>query len=41
VPKYLEGIRIHDEDEPSDELLKEFSETELRDIFAYMSVIDD
>ena len=41
VPKYLEGIRIHDEDAPSDELLKEFTETELGDIFAYLSVIDD
>jgi cytochrome c553 len=41
VPKYLDGIRIHDEDSPSDELLKEFSETELQDIFAYLSVIDD
>ena len=41
VPKYLNGIRIHDEDSPSDELLKEFSETELQDIFAYLSVIDD
>jgi cytochrome c553 len=41
VPKYLDGIRIHDEDSPSDELLREFPETELRDIFAYLSVLDD
>ena len=41
VPKYLEGIRIHDEESPSDELLKAFSQSELQDIFAYLSAIDD
>ena len=41
VEKYLNKVRIHDEDAPDDELLKEFSQDELRDIFAYMSVVDD
>lgn len=41
VDKFLNGQRIHDKDEPQDELLKEFSEEEIRDIFAYLSVADD
>ncbi len=41
IAKYLDGIRIHDEESPNDELLKEFTETEIQDIFAYLSVIDD
>ncbi len=41
VEKYRKGIRIHDEDEPDDELLLEFSDAELGDIFAYLSIVDD
>jgi cytochrome c553 len=41
VEKYRKGIRIHDEDEPDDELLLEFSDNELGDIFAYLSIVDD
>lgn len=41
VGKYLDGIRIHDEESPDDELLREFTEAEIQDIFAYLSVIDD
>ena len=41
VDKLSSGIRIHDPDEPDDRLLTEFSHEELRDIFAYMSVMDD
>ncbi|MCU7816111.1 MAG: c-type cytochrome [Candidatus Thiodiazotropha sp. (ex Lucinoma kastoroae)] len=41
VKKYRENIRIHDEDEPDDELLLEFSDQELTDIFAYLSTVDD
>ena len=41
VKKYREGIRIHDEDAPDDELLAEFSDEELTDIFAYLSTADD
>lgn len=33
--------RIHDEDSPDEELLNEFSDEDLRDIFAYMSIVDD
>lgn len=33
--------RIHDEDSPNYELLDEFSDQDLRDIFAYLSVMDD
>ncbi len=41
VDRFLKGERIHDEDEPDDELLKDFSKEELRDIFAWLSVQDD
>lgn len=41
VDKYIAKLRIHDESEPEDELLCEFSREELRDIFAYLSVADD
>ena len=41
VDKYLAGIRIHDPSAPEDRLLAEFDKQELRDIFAYLSVLDD
>lgn len=41
VPKYLSGVRIHDPDAPDERLLAAFSEQELRDIFAYVSTLDD
>jgi cytochrome c553 len=41
VDKYLEGVRIHDPDSPDDRLLADFNRTELQDIFAYVSVLDD
>ncbi|MBT8428467.1 MAG: c-type cytochrome [Gammaproteobacteria bacterium] len=41
VEKLRGKVRIHDEDEPKDELLDDFSDEELRDIFAYLSIADD
>ncbi|GAB6043174.1 c-type cytochrome [Endothiovibrio diazotrophicus] len=41
VKKYLVGERIHDADAPEERLLAEFSPAELRDILAYLSVMDD
>lgn len=41
VEKYTQGVRIHDPEAPEDRLLAEFSREELRDIFAYVSVLDD
>lgn len=41
VGKYIAKERIHDEEDPNSEILGEFSEGELRDIFAYLSVVDD
>jgi len=41
VDKYVARTRIHDEAAPEDDLLSEFSREELRDIFAYLSVVDD
>ena len=41
VDKYIAKLRIHDETDPEDELLSEFSQEELRDIFAYLSTVDD
>ena len=41
VSKFRKGIRVHDEDDPDEELLDDFSDEELRDIFAYLSTVDD
>lgn len=41
VDKYLAGQRIHDPSAPDDRLLAEFSKDELRDMFAYLSILDD
>ena len=41
VEKLRQRIRIHDVDDPKDELLDSFSETELADIFAWLSTADD
>ena len=41
VEKYIDGIRIHDPDAPEDRLLAAFSEKELQNIFAYVSILDD
>jgi cytochrome c553 len=41
VDKYLSGERIHDESAPDDELLKDFSREQIRDLFAYLSTLDD
>lgn len=41
VQKYLKGIRIHDEADPQNELLAEFSAEEIEAILAYLSVADD
>ena len=41
VTKYREKIRIHDESEPDSELLLDFTDAELTDIFAYLSTVDD
>jgi cytochrome c553 len=42
VDKYVNKIRIHDPSEPdADELLAAFTQEELRDIFAYLSIVDD
>ena len=41
VDKYLNKIRIHDEEDPDEELLADFTHEEIRDIFAYVSILDD
>ena len=41
VDKYLNKIRIHDEEDPEEELLADFTHEEIRDIFAYVSTLDD
>ncbi len=41
VDKYLNRIRIHDEEDPEEELLADFTHEEIRDIFAYVSILDD
>lgn len=42
VDKLRKGIRIHDPDEPDEEeLLLDFTDDEIRDIFAWLSIVDD
>lgn len=41
VDKYKKRLRIHDKDDPEDELLEDFTEQQLTDIFAYLSIVDD
>ncbi len=41
VAKLRQRIRIHDPDEPGSELLDEFSDEQLTDIFAWLSIADD
>lgn len=41
VKKLRQKIRIHDIDEPGEELLDDFSDAELADIFAWLSIADD
>ncbi len=41
VDKYRKGLRIHDPEDPEDRLLLDFTDDQLRDIFAYLSRADD
>jgi cytochrome c553 len=42
VDKYRKKIRIHDPDDPEeDELLSDFTDAELQDVFAWLSIADD
>jgi cytochrome c553 len=41
VDKYLSRQRIHDKDDPDEELLAAFTREEIRDILAYVSTLDD
>lgn len=41
IDKYIQGIRIHDPEDPEYILLAEFTRDELKDILAYLSVVDD
>lgn len=41
VKKYIDKVRIHDEKAPEEKFLSLFSEKELSDILAYLTIIDD
>jgi cytochrome c553 len=41
VKKLINKVRIHDRDAPKEELLADFTEEELNNIWAYLSVVDD
>ncbi len=41
IGKYLAGERIHDEEAPDSDFLASFSEQEMNDIFAWLSLVDD
>ena len=41
VEKLRKRVRIHDDEEPDEELLDDFTDEELTDIFAWLSMADD
>ncbi len=41
INQYIKGKRLHDEDDPEEEFLKSFSKEQMKDIFAYISILDD
>jgi cytochrome c553 len=41
VDLFLSKKRIHDPDDPDDELLEAFSRQEIEDVFAFLSTVDD
>lgn len=41
IKKYIEKIRIHDENAPEEKFLSLFTPQELSDVLAYLSIIDD
>ena len=41
VKKLREKVRIHDLEEPNEELLSDFSDQDIQNIFAYLSILDD
>jgi cytochrome c553 len=41
LDKFRTGIRIHDPEAPEDDILIDFTPTELRDILAYLAAVDD
>jgi cytochrome c553 len=41
IAKFNRKVRVHDWDDPNDEMLKEYSEEEIGDILAYLSIVDD
>ncbi|MCK5727486.1 MAG: c-type cytochrome [Thiotrichaceae bacterium] len=41
IKLYIDLKRHHDEDDPEEEFFKSFSTEQMRDIFAYISVLDD
>ncbi len=41
IKLYIEIKRSHDKDDPKEEFFKSFSAEQMRDIFAYISILDD
>jgi cytochrome c553 len=41
IEKYKKNIRIHDPESPEQDILREFTDEELHDILAYLSILDD
>jgi cytochrome c553 len=41
IDKFIVKVRIHDPDDPDDEMLKDYSREELRDVLAFLSAVDD
>ena len=41
IERFRDEVRVHDPEEPEDDILKGFTQEELGDILAYLSVVDD
>lgn len=41
IDKFNRKLRIHDWDDPEDEMFKDYSAEQIRDIMAYLSIVDD
>lgn len=41
IDKFNRKIRVHDWDDPEDEMFKDYSAEQIRDMMAYLSIVDD
>ncbi len=41
IQQFIKGVWVHDDDDPAEEIMSEFSSEELQNLFAYLSSTDD